>query len=210
MSITFIVPVQKNQLDTIDCNYIASRLGIYREYVSLDINNAQILQILVWGCHSVIFHTNNCILAFSSVTVVAELLSNVEMCQPHDIPFQPLCAPFKCYRNYFSKHYKNYEQPSLRWLCHNMSELQIIKNHKFTSHTSLILIEKFDLVQSLLHTTLLQLGALIVDVSTSGIQQTINFNVYFIRKHKLFVREIYDIEVSKNISLSYFYSKRNI
>ena len=89
-------------IHTLDCNYVASRLGIYGQIVSLDINNAQMLQDWVWSCHSVILHWNNSIVAFSSVTGVRKHLSNVEMCQVYDIPFHPLCVPFKCNRNYFS------------------------------------------------------------------------------------------------------------
>ena len=45
MSVAFKVVVENSQINSLDCNYVASRIGIYREIVSLDINNAQMLQI---------------------------------------------------------------------------------------------------------------------------------------------------------------------
>ena len=47
MSITFKVVVERNQINTLDYNYVASRIGIYRKILSLDINNAQMVQIWV-------------------------------------------------------------------------------------------------------------------------------------------------------------------
>ena len=47
MSVTSKVVLEKSQINTLNCNYVASRIGIYREIVSLDINNAQMLQIWV-------------------------------------------------------------------------------------------------------------------------------------------------------------------
>ena len=64
MSMTFKVVVEKNQIKTLACNYVASRIGIDREIVSLDINNAQMLQNWVWSCHSVMLYTNDSITAF--------------------------------------------------------------------------------------------------------------------------------------------------
>ena len=94
MSMTFNVVLENFPVNTLVFNYVASRIGINGEIVSLNINNAQMLSNWVWSCYSVILHTNDSITALKSLILVWELLSNVEMCQLHDIPFYQLCTPF--------------------------------------------------------------------------------------------------------------------
>ena len=135
MSMTF----GKNQINTLDYNYVATGIGINREIVYLDINNAQMLQNWIWGCISVFLKINDSIVAFLIITVLPKLLSTVGMCQLHDIPFHPLCTPFSCVTEL---NFPSYIKIMNSRVCHGLAMIWVnkdYKNHKFRLHTSLIL-----------------------------------------------------------------------